>query len=152
MTEDTRTPDLFTPHNGDDAAPIYRHELTDADHRELIALRKSLAPLARLSKAHCEIGAYHQQRVMIMGRWNGNQANLIFYNFGHPEASLAPTIPDANWRKIFDSAASKWNGPGARLPQTLQGGEELSLSISAWSFALFYAGPIEYNWKEASTL
>jgi maltooligosyltrehalose trehalohydrolase len=89
---------------------------------------------------------------MLMRRWNGDQANLIFYNFTDAEASLAPAIPDGNWRKILDSAASKWDGPGARLPETLQGGEELSLSISAWSFALFHAGPIEYNWKETSTV
>ncbi|HEX6436204.1 MAG TPA: malto-oligosyltrehalose trehalohydrolase [Candidatus Binatia bacterium] len=128
------------------------HRTLRGFYRELIRLRKTLAPLARLSKAQCEVSAYDKPRVMLMRRWNGDQANLIFYNFSGGEASLAPVIPDGNWRKILDSAASKWDGPGTRLPEILQGGAELSLSISAWSFALFHAGPIEYNWKEASTL
>jgi maltooligosyltrehalose trehalohydrolase len=129
-----------------------RHRMLQEFYRELIRLRKALAPLAQLSKPHCEISAYDKQRVMLMRRWKGDQANLIFYNFSDAEASLAAAIPAGDWRKIFDSAASKWDGPGARLPETLQGGKELSLSISAWSFALFQAGPIEHNWKEASTL
>lgn len=129
-----------------------RHRMLREFYRELIRLRKALAPLAQLSKAHCEISAYDKQRVMLMRRWKGDQANLIFYNFSDAEASLAAAIPAGDWRKIFDSAASKWDGAGARLPETLQGGKELSLSISAWSFALFQAGPIEHNWKEASAL
>ncbi len=129
-----------------------RHRKLREFYRELIGLRKTLAPLARLSKAQCEIGAYDQQRVMLMRRWNGDQANLIFYNFTDADVSLAAAIPAGDWQKIFDSAAPKWDGPGARLPASLQGGEELSLSMSAWGFALFHAGPITYNWKEASTL
>jgi len=88
-----------------------------------------------------------------MRRWKGDQSDLIFYNFSDAEVSLATAIPAGDWQKIFDSAAPKWEGPGARLPETLQGGEEeLSLSLSAWGFALFHAGPIEYNGKEANTL
>jgi maltooligosyltrehalose trehalohydrolase len=105
-----------------------------------------------LSKAHWEISAYDKQQVMLMRRWKDDQADLIFYHFSDAEVSLAMAIPAGNWRKIFDSAASKWDGPGVRLPETLQGGEELSLSMSAWGFALFHAGPIEHNGKEASTL
>ncbi len=121
-------------------------------YRELIGLRKALAPLARLSKAHCEVSVYDKQRVMLMRRWKDDQSDLIFYNFSDVEVALAPAIPAGDWQKIFDSAVPKWDGPGARLPENLRGGEELSLSISAWGFALFHAGPIEYNGKEASTI
>jgi maltooligosyltrehalose trehalohydrolase len=121
-------------------------------YRELIRLRKALAPLARLSKAHCEISAYEKQRVMLMRRWKDDQSDLIFFNLNDAEVSLAAAIPNGDWRKIFDSAAPQWDGPGARLPETLLAGEDLSLSMSAWGFALFHAGPLEYNWKEASTL
>jgi maltooligosyltrehalose trehalohydrolase len=131
---------------------VGRHRKLREFYRELIGLRKTLAPLARLSKAECEISAYDKQRVMLMRRWNGDQANLIFYNFNDADVSLAAAIPAGDWQKIFDSAAPTWDGPGARLPETLQGGEELSLSMSASSFALFHAAPIEYNGKEASTI
>jgi maltooligosyltrehalose trehalohydrolase len=124
-------------------------------YRELIRLRKTLTPLARLSKAHCEISAYDRQRVMLMRRWNGDQTSLILFNFSDGEISLAPSIPDGHWQKILDSAAPQWNGPGARLPETLSGGEELSLSMSASTFALFHGAQIvaqtKYNRKEAST-
>ena len=129
-----------------------RHRMLRKFYRELIGLRKALAPLARLSKAHCEISAYGKERVILMHRWKDDQANLIFYHFSDAEVSLAPAIPAGSWRKIFDSAATKWDGPGVRLPETLQGGEELPVSMSAWGFALFHAGPIEHNRKEASTL
>jgi maltooligosyltrehalose trehalohydrolase len=129
-----------------------RHRILREFYRELIGLRKALAPLARLSKAHCEVSAYDKQRVMLMRRWKDDQSDLIFYNFSDVEVALAPTIPVGDWQKIFDSAVPKWDGPGARLPENLPGGEELSISMNASSFALFHAGPIEYNGKEASTL
>jgi maltooligosyltrehalose trehalohydrolase len=129
-----------------------RHRILREFYRELIRLRKALAPLARLSKAHCEITAYDKQRVMLMRRWNGDQANLVIFNFSDADVSLTAAIPAGDWQKIFDSAAPKWDGAGARLPETLRGGEELSISMSVSSFALFHTGPIEYNGKEASTL
>jgi maltooligosyltrehalose trehalohydrolase len=134
---------------------VGRHRTLREFYRELIRLRKSLAPLARLSKAHCEISAYDKQRVMLMRRWSGDQTILILYHFSEAEVSLAPAIPAGHWQKIFDSAAPQWDGPGACLPETLQGGEELALSISAWSFALFQDGATvaqaNHNREEAST-
>jgi maltooligosyltrehalose trehalohydrolase len=129
-----------------------RHRMLREFYRELIALRKALTPLARLSKAHCEISAYNKQQVILMRRWKDDQANLVIFNFSDVDVSLAPAIPAGDWQKIFDSAASKWDGPGVRLPETLQGGEESALSMSACGFALFQAGPIGHNGKEASTL
>lgn len=128
-----------------------RHRVLREFYRELIRLRKALAPLARLSKAHCVITAYNKQRVMLMGRSKDDQANLIIYNYSDVEVSLTPAIPAGDWQKIFDSAALKWDGPGARLPEILPGGEESALSMSAWAFALFHAGPIEDNEKEVNT-
>ncbi|MEX0803842.1 MAG: malto-oligosyltrehalose trehalohydrolase [Candidatus Binatia bacterium] len=123
-------------------------------YRELIRLRKALAPLARLSKAHCEITAYEKQRVMLMRRWNRGQTNLILYNFSDAEVSLAPALPAGRWRKIFDSAAAQWQGPGTRLAEFLDAREELSLTLSAASFGLFQAAPAantEYDRQETST-
>ena len=128
-----------------------RHRVLREFYRELIRLRKALAPLARLSKAHCVITAYNKQRVMLMRRSKDDQANLIIYNYSDVEVSLTPAIPAGAWQKIFDSAALKWDGPGARLPEILPGGEESALSMSAWAFALFHAGPIEDNEKEVNT-
>jgi maltooligosyltrehalose trehalohydrolase len=131
---------------------VGRHRILREFYGELIRLRKTLRPLARLSKAHCEISAYENQHLMLMRRWKGDQVSLIFYNFSDADISLAAAIPAGDWRKIFDSAAPKWDGPGARLPEALQGGKEFSLSMSGSGFALFHAGPIEYNGKEAITL
>ncbi len=88
---------------------------------------------------------------MLMGRSKDDQANLIIYNYSDVEVSLTPAIPAGAWQKIFDSAALKWDGPGARLPEILPGGEESALSMSACAFALFHAGPIEDNEKEVNT-
>ncbi len=129
-----------------------RHRMLREFYRELIGLRKALAPLAQLSKAHCEISAYNKQQVMLIRRWKDDQADLILYNFNDAEVTLTAAIPAGDWRKIFDSAALKWDGPSAGLPEDLPGGKELSLSMSAWGFALFHAGPMEYNGKEAITL
>jgi maltooligosyltrehalose trehalohydrolase len=127
-----------------------RHRILREFYRELIQLRKALAPLARLSKAHYEITAYDKQRVMLMRRWKDDQANLVIFNFSDVEVSLTSAIPAGDWQKIFDSAALKWDGPGARLPETLPGGEESALSMSAWAFALFHAGSTEDKEKEAN--
>jgi maltooligosyltrehalose trehalohydrolase len=129
-----------------------RHRTLREFYGELIRLRKQLAPLARLSKAQCQVTGYDQQRVMLMRRWERDQTSLILYNFNDLEVSLAPALPAGYWQKIFDSAAPRWDGPGTHLPELLNAREETLLSLSASSFALFHGAPnpvnARYNMEE----
>lgn len=110
-------------------------------YRELIRLRKERAPLAHLSKAHCEIITHDNERIMALRRWHRDQSNLVLYNFSDADVSLAAALPGGKWQKIFDSAAQQWDGPGSPLADVMTGGQSCSISLAASSFALFQIEP-----------
>jgi maltooligosyltrehalose trehalohydrolase len=118
-----------------------RHRTLREFYRELIRLRKELAPLARLSKAQCDVTGYDSEKVMLVRRWHGDQSNLILLNYNAAEVSFSPAPGIGSWQKIFDSAEQRWDGPGTCLADWFNAGEQSRLSQSATSFAIFQAAP-----------
>jgi maltooligosyltrehalose trehalohydrolase len=108
-------------------------------YRELIRFRKELAPLARLSKAQCDVTSYDNDRLLLVRRWQGDQSNLILFNYNEAEVSFSPPPTIQSWQKIFDSAEPPWDGPGTSLPRWINAGDRSRLSQSATSFAIFQA-------------
>ncbi len=118
-----------------------QHKVLRTYYGELIRLRKELPALARLSKATYDVVSYEREQVMVVRRWHKDQAAVVFYNFAKQEQRLALSIPPGKWQKIIDSAAPRWNGPGAALPDELDGQEQCELSVPPASCALFARVP-----------
>jgi maltooligosyltrehalose trehalohydrolase len=98
-------------------------------YRELIDLRKTLAPLARLSKAHCEVTGFDGEKVLLLRRWSGADQVVSAFNFNAAQVSVSWPLPAGRWRKALDSTESRWQGGGSSLAPELaaRGATELSL-------------------------
>lgn len=106
-------------------------------HRELLRLRKELAPLAQLDKEHCEVTGYDQERVLFVRRWSDAEEALAVFNFNGTDVSIPIRISSGRWSKKLDSSEPRWQGSGSSLPQQFDAVETATLSMKTNSFALF---------------
>lgn len=106
-------------------------------YRELLRLRKELAPLARLNKENYEVTGYDKERVLLVRRWSGDEEALTVFNFNDRDVSVSLFIPQGPWKKQLDSAESRWQGKGSSLPQQFEAKGSASLALNLKSFALF---------------
>ncbi len=106
-------------------------------YRELLRLRKSVAPLAQLSKKHCEVVSFEVERVLFLRRWRGQDVVATLLNFSHTAASLTLPLPPGKWRKLLDSSDPRWEGPGSSLPAEFAATEGFELQLPARSVVLY---------------
>jgi maltooligosyltrehalose trehalohydrolase len=122
-----------------------RHELRNSgDHkillefyRELLRLRKTIPALAQTDKDSMAVGGHSNEKILAVERWCREHSALMIANVGAAENSVALPIAQRHWRKVLDSAASKWRGAGGALPDDLDGGKDCSFTIGAHSVALY---------------
>ena len=112
-------------------------------YRELIRLRRSLIPLARLSKEHCEVTGFDPERVLVLRRWSGGEQAVTLFNFNHSQVSIPPSIPSGHWHKAIDSTDPRWQGIGSTLPSELDVNERIMVTLQPTSLALFVSGVVE---------
>ncbi|HZD42182.1 MAG TPA: malto-oligosyltrehalose trehalohydrolase [Terriglobales bacterium] len=112
-----------------------RYRLLWGFYRELIRLRKTLRPLARLSKDDCQVNGFEAELVLSLHRWDEDDEVLIFFNMNTDPVRLQFPFPTGRWRKLLDSAEEPWGGPGASLPSEASG--PCGLTLQPNSFVLF---------------
>jgi len=83
------------------------------------------------------VRAYEEQRVLYLQRGTGKEQAFAAFSFGPAAATLALPIPAGRWRKLLDSAAKQWHGPGAALADAISSQGQISLAVSPESLALF---------------
>jgi maltooligosyltrehalose trehalohydrolase len=106
-------------------------------YRELLRLRRELAPLAQLSKEQCQVLGFDNERVLLLRRWSGSEVVMTILNFNTAPASFAPSVASGRWRKILDSSDARWQGSGSLLPLEIDSGESADLHLRPTSLALF---------------
>jgi maltooligosyltrehalose trehalohydrolase len=106
-------------------------------YQELIRLRRSLAPLARLSKGHCDVTGFDHERVLLLERWNEGERVACLFNFNHSPVSISFSLPNGHWHKVIDSCDTRWQGAGSALPERLEVNGSTTLSLPPRSVALF---------------
>lgn len=111
------------------------HRLLYELYQELIRLRKTLPPLALLSKEQMEVVGYAD--TVCVRRWSGDQQIVIVGHFGDARAELTLPIPAGSWRKLIDTADERWGGTGSSIPPELQSTGTLMLTVSPKTFILF---------------
>jgi len=114
-----------------------RHRILWELYRELLGLRKELAPLAQLDKERCEVTTYDQERVLCVHRWHGAEEVFAVFNFNGAGVTIPLRVTPGRWTKKLDSSEPRWEGSGSALPQQFDAEETTSLSIKSTSFALF---------------
>ena len=122
-----------------------RHELRNGGehkillefYRELIGLRKRLPALARSDKNGMEVKGYSNEKVLAVERWRAEDRAFMLANLGDVETSVEVFSTGGHWRKILDSAASRWRGPGSPLADDFGGGKCCRVTLGAHTVALF---------------
>jgi len=127
-----------------------RHRLLWEFHQELFRLRKTMAPLTRLSKDHCEVTAFESERVLVLRRWSGDEEAVTIFNFADSQKSPTLRIPEGRWRKALDSSDPRWQSSGRTLPSEIVSQGSVELALPPRSLALFARMDGENNGRHRS--
>jgi maltooligosyltrehalose trehalohydrolase len=113
-----------------------RHRVLLEFYRELIRLRKTLPPLAYLSKEQLEAYSLEKEKILWVKRWRENEMVFLSFNFGVSRISPELPVPEGNWRKQFDSEEEKWDGKGSVNSDRFRSEGRVSLALHPRSFIL----------------
>ncbi len=104
-------------------------------HQHLIHLRRTMPVLKNLDKQNLEASAVEEDKLIFLRRRDsmGSQIFCIM-NFNQKDVNFKPS-PGGIWRKILDSADTKWMGAGAKMPEKLI--HEQEVTICPQSFTLY---------------
>jgi len=105
-------------------------------YRQLIRLRKELAPLARLSKEDCEVIGFENERVLVLIRRSEGEQVLLAFNFNHSQSSISLPLSEGRWYRVLDSTDLRWHGAGSTLPPEVQIHGALKLALPSKSVAV----------------
>jgi maltooligosyltrehalose trehalohydrolase len=116
------------------------HDRLREFYRELIRLRRSLRPLAVLSKKQMEGFGLERERVLFLRRWEGREEALLIFHFSDSHRTVSLPLLSGVWRKELDSKDERWGGEGSQVPGSLdfEGGES-DLPLQPLAF-LCYSG------------
>jgi maltooligosyltrehalose trehalohydrolase len=104
-------------------------------YKHLIKLRSEIPALANLDKEALEAFGFEADKLVVMRRWKDESQVLLLFNFNHEEVKLPASLYEGSWKKMLDSSDKRWNGPGARLPERFNSGDELKMR--GHSFAVY---------------
>lgn len=112
-----------------------KHKVLLELHQHLIQLRRTMPVLKNLDKQNIEASAVEEDKLIFLRRRDsmGNQIFCIM-NFNQKDVTCQ-TSPGGIWRKILDSADTKWMGEGSKMPEKLIHAQEVT--ICPQSFALY---------------
>ncbi|MCC6166832.1 MAG: malto-oligosyltrehalose trehalohydrolase [Caldilineaceae bacterium] len=109
-----------------------RHQELCAFYRELIRLRKALAPLRHLSKEHMEVQAFEETRTVAMRRWYADEEVLAVFNFSAEPATVTLALPEGHWTQLLDSTGTRAGS------QELEQPAEIGVPAPPHGFALYW--------------
>jgi maltooligosyltrehalose trehalohydrolase len=119
------------------------HRVLRDFYRELLRLRSGVPALSQLSKKDMTVRCDRSRRVLwVRRRFGGAEAALVF-TFNTDPVEIALDLPPGTWRKRIDSADTRWEGPGSRLPDTVQVHGDLIFAAAPHSALLLTADPRE---------
>jgi maltooligosyltrehalose trehalohydrolase len=87
------------------------HGVLRAFYREVIRLRKTVPALRHLIRAHMEVGALHDERILYVRRWHEESQTFTVFNFADEPQSVTIPLPRGCWHLLLDSAAERWREP-----------------------------------------
>jgi len=112
------------------------HQVLCEFYKELIRLRKTCRSLSKLSKKKQDVQVHEARDAVVIRRVEDSQETATILHFGPAARSLQVSLI-GSWNKEIDSADTRWNGPGSRVPDKIQSTGELELQVGATSVLLF---------------
>jgi maltooligosyltrehalose trehalohydrolase len=106
-------------------------------YKKLLELRQSLPALSALDKNKMEVKSVAENKVLLVRRWSGSSEILAAFHFNSTAIELKIPFPAGRWRKLLDSADSRWAGAGSDITESLVSFAEMGLHLKPWTFVLF---------------
>jgi maltooligosyltrehalose trehalohydrolase len=97
-------------------------------HRELLRLRRSHPALRRLDRQAMEVHVREADELLYIRRQSEEGQALLVFHFGTRPARVGFMLAEGTWRKVLDSAAKQWLGPGTSAAEQVSGEVELTLA------------------------
>ncbi|HEY0612073.1 MAG TPA: malto-oligosyltrehalose trehalohydrolase [Chitinophaga sp.] len=93
-------------------------------YRQLISFRKTRPAMRNFSRSGTKVKALQNNALLVLERTDEVYEDrlLILLNFSREEQIYTST-PAQRLKKLFDSAATQWNDPGAMAPGSAEGGD-----------------------------
>lgn len=114
------------------------HHQLQAFYRELLTLRRRLPPLRRLTREGMAVALAADAPVLTMLRRDGASRVLAFFHFGTGGTGITPPLVLPGGRRVLDSAAPAWGGPGSPAPERLPA-DGAPVPLAPWSCVLYLA-------------
>lgn len=113
-----------------------KHKVLWNWYQNLIQLRQRISETIKLERQNLVAGFLEDKKLVWWKRFNENQQILCLMNFNHNEITFSnQAFTNHKWKKILDSADTKWLGTGSPLPEKINSPQELTLVSQ--SFAVY---------------
>jgi maltooligosyltrehalose trehalohydrolase len=113
-----------------------KHQVLWQLYQQLIALRRTIPALKKLDKQNLNVTVRESDRSILLHRWQDKSQIFSILNFNEQDIELKDIFPPGKWRKILDSAETKWMGNGSILPEKINLASQ-ELSIKPHSFVVY---------------
>jgi maltooligosyltrehalose trehalohydrolase len=108
-----------------------------AFYRELLRLRRAWAPLAEPDLETQVVESLEAERALVVRRRKGDEEILGLLHFQAAPAGVTLDFAPGDWRKLLDSADTRWAGPGVSLPDPIHSTGRATFSLAPWSVAVY---------------
>lgn len=95
---------------------------------DLLALRAKLPALRDPVRAHCQVEADEQRRLLLVQRGLGDEKLIALFSFSPEGQCWEGHVPEGRWEPLLDSADARYGGPGASGAPLRGGLSEVRLS------------------------
>jgi maltooligosyltrehalose trehalohydrolase len=113
-----------------------RHKLLYEFYMTLIRVRREVLPAAWLSKENLQVGTFEADKLLVILRPFETEAFTLVLHFGRERKRACLSLPEGVWKKRFDSAEARWEGPGSCIADGIECREKSHLDMHPCSFLL----------------
>ena len=114
-----------------------RHNILREFYHKLLALRRQISALAHSDKSAMTVTSLEGENLLAMHRWSDSSRAFAVFHFGAQPAQVTLPMPAGRWRRILDSAETRWQGPGSEAPREIDSPGHASLVLSGRALVLF---------------
>jgi maltooligosyltrehalose trehalohydrolase len=124
--------DVLKPKDGEQALLLEFYRL-------LLALRRQHPAFRVFDRSRMQVIGLNEQRVLVYLRQAAEGALVSIFSFSNHQENVACCVPAGSWKKVLDSSAQHWRGPGDMTPETLEvaGATGVSLTLNPNSVVIY---------------
>jgi maltooligosyltrehalose trehalohydrolase len=110
-------------------------------YRLLLTLRKDIPSFRIFTRKDIVVTGTEEQKILVILRHTEQSAVLCLYSLSDQGEDVAVTFPAGEWKKILDSSAAEWGGPGEAAVRTVAAASETEsrIRLNPFSLVVYYS-------------